>query len=211
MSNLPPLKEALQLYAILDPAITPHTLPYLINSLIKGGVRCFQYRDKVNTDTILFENAKSVANICRKHGAYFFINDRVDIAMMVGANGVHLGPDDLPIEAVRRFAPNLLIGASSGNLERALELEKQGADYLGIGAIFDAKATKPNASNPRGLEIIRTISNNINIPFVAIGGINMNNAASVFDAGADGIAMLRSLTNTKNPKLAAESFIAYNA
>lgn len=188
------LRNALLLSAIVDPEVTDQPVFDLVSSLTNSGVKYIQYRDKKNTDRDRFEIALKLRKICTNNNALFFINDRVDIAMLVNADGVHLGPDDLPVPEVKSFAPNLLIGASSGDVETAKRLEKEGADYLGVGALFDAKATKPNASDPRGLDIVKQVYENISIPFVGIGGISSENASSVIDAGASGVAMARAIS-----------------
>ena len=193
-----PLREALLLCAIVDPEVSDYDLPELVTRLTNSGVRYIQYRDKKNNDRLRFENARQMNAICLAAGAYFFINDRVDIALLVGAKGVHLGPQDLPLSVVKRLSPGLLIGASAGDATRAAMLEKEGADYLGVGAIFDAKATKPNASQPKGVAVIEKVSKTVQIPFVGIGGITQENARQVINAGAAGVAMARALTQTKN-------------
>ncbi len=203
-----PLRKALLLCAIVDPEVSAYDLPEIVKKLTNSGVRYIQYRDKKNNDRQRFDNAVEMNAICAAAGAYFFINDRVDIAILVGASGVHLGPDDLPLRAVRSISPDLLIGASAGDPDRAAILEKEGADYLGVGAIFDAKATKPNASRPKGVSVIEEVSKNIQIPFVGIGGITKNNARQVIDAGAAGVAMARALTQAENIEQNASDYFA---
>ena len=188
------LTHALLISAIVDPDVSDIDLPALVNTLTKNGVRYVQYRDKKNSDLERFKTAQKLRKICSEHGAYFFINDRVDIAMLVEADGVHLGPEDLEISEVKKWAPSLLIGASAGDVDYAKKCEREGADYLGVGALFDAKATKPNASAPRGLDIVKQVYESISIPFVGIGGISIDNAGSVIDAGASGVAMARALS-----------------
>ncbi len=193
-----PLKDALLLSAIVDPEVSQYDLPNLVSILTKNGVRYIQYRDKKNTDLERFKIAQKLRTICAENSAYFFINDRVDIATLVNADGVHLGPEDLPISDVKKWAPSLLVGASSGDVAYAKACENQGADYLGVGALFDAKATKPNASDPRGLDIVKQVYENLSIPFVGIGGISIDNARSVIDAGASGVAMARAISVGEN-------------
>ncbi len=199
-----PLKDALLVSAIVDPEVSQYQLQTVVKMLAQNGVRYIQYRDKKNTDLERFKIAKSLKAICKKQGAYFFINDRVDIAMLVEADGVHLGPHDLPVSDVKTLAPNLLIGASSGDVAYAKRCEREGADYLGVGALFDAKATKPNASDPRGLDIVKQVYENISIPFVGIGGISINNAKSVITAGASGVAMARAISTESADKNIAQ-------
>ena len=188
------LTNALLLSAIVDPAVSDCNLTDLVSMLTKNGVRYIQYRDKKNSDLIRFKIAQKLRTICTEQGAYLFVNDRVDIGILTGADGVHLGPEDLEISEVKKWAPSLIIGASAGDLERAIFCEKEGADYLGVGALFDAKATKPNASAPRGLNIVKQVYENISIPFVGIGGISIENAPTVIDAGASGVAMARAIS-----------------
>jgi thiamine-phosphate pyrophosphorylase len=141
-------------------------------------------------------------------GALFIVNDDPDLAIAVGADGVHLGPDDLSPSEARRMAPDgFIIGGSAGTVERALALEADGVDYLGVGAIYDAHLTKPTASPPRGVGVIREIGSRVSIPLVAIGGITPDNAAEALRAGADGIAVVRAILDARSPEGAVEKLL----
>jgi thiamine-phosphate pyrophosphorylase len=127
-------------------------------------------------------------------GCLFFVNDRVDVAMAAGADGVHLGQEDLELEAARRLAGNeMAIGISATTVEEARRAEEGGADYLGVGPVY-ATPSKADAARPIGLEGLRTIRDAVTLPIVAIGGITETNARQVFEAGANGIAVISAVT-----------------
>ncbi len=136
----------------------------------------------------------------------FLVNDRVDIAMAAGADGVHLGQDDMPIAAARALlGPYAVIGVSAGSVEEALSAERGGADYLGVGAIFFT-ATKPDIGEPVGLDTLREIKRRCGIPVVAIGGIGKDNLEEVLGAGADGIAVISAVTEAADMEGAVREF-----
>jgi thiamine-phosphate diphosphorylase len=119
------------------------------------------------------------------------VNDRPDIAAAVGADGVHLGQEDLPADAAREvFGSRLIVGVSARSLEEALDAEAAGADYVGVGPVYEARATKPDAAEPQGLGLVRAIRERCRIPIIAIGGITADNAPEVMRAGASGVAVI---------------------
>ncbi len=173
---------------------SPERVLKAVEVALQAGVRTVQLRLKdVDTPT-LYQSALEMRRLSDRSGALFIMNDRVDIALAVGADGVHLGPKDLPVSAVRRIVPEgFIVGASAGTSADAARLVGAGADYLGVGAIYDASGTKADASAPRGVGVIAEIARLVPVPIVAIGGIHRDNAAACFQAGAAGVAVVRAL------------------
>ena len=194
-----------RVYVILDPRKLPGGADLMETALlaIRGGAGVLQLRDKQSSARTLVQRAEELQDLCDGGDALFVVNDRLDVALAAGADGVHLGPEDIPVEQARRIAPELVIGGSAGTLERAKALEEQGADYLGVGAIYDAHSSKPNASSPRGPEVISELSGELDIPIVGIGGITAANAAPVTEAGAAGVAVIREVVASDDPEAAA--------
>lgn len=155
---------------------------------LKAGVRWVQFRDKEGSRREIYEESGSLRSITKDFDAVFIVNDHPDIALSVDADGVHLGQDDLPLKEARKIMGNSkLIGVSTHNLDQAIDAEKNGADYIGFGPVFDTM-TK-DAGRPKGIGMLREIKNLVHIPVVAIGGISRNNAMSVFGTGADAVAV----------------------
>ena len=144
--------------------------------------------------------ARELSSMCRRGGASLVINDDLALALEVGAAGVHLGPQDVAVaEARRRSPPGFVIGGSAGDAARARALVEQGADYLGVGAIFEARPSKADASAPRGLEALREIAAASAVPVVAIGGVELEVAGSCVEAGASGVAVIRAAWGSGDP------------
>jgi len=161
---------------------------------IAGGARLIQYRDKVSTRNVLYETAKSLRQITAQAGATLIINDQIDLALAVGADGVHLGQDDLPIEVARKILGSAaIVGISTHTQEEAIEAECRGADYIGFGPIFKTK-TKNNAQAPVGVSPIVQIKQTVRIPLYAIGGIALTDVPAIFSAGADGVAAISAVS-----------------
>lgn len=161
-------------------------------SALKGGITCFQLREKhLPFDEFLAE-AREVKKLCAKYDVPLIINDNTEIALSCGADGVHIGQDDGSVSEVRRTAGNrLIVGVSAHNVEEALAAEKAGADYLGSGAVFGS-ATKSNV-HTLPLETLQNICSSVKIPVVAIGGINENNMMRLAGTGIDGVAVISAI------------------
>jgi thiamine-phosphate pyrophosphorylase len=156
--------------------------------VLKSGARCIQYRNKETSRKAMYEEALKIREFTKEFNAVFIVNDFVDITRAVGADGVHLGQDDLPLKEARKIlGKDKIIGISTHNMDQAIEAEKNGADYLGFGPVF--YTTTKNAGSPKGTEILGQVTSRIRIPVVAIGGINLDNVRSVFEAGADAVAI----------------------
>jgi thiamine-phosphate pyrophosphorylase len=185
------------LYAIVDPATTADPID-LAERVLAGGATLLQLRDKSGAagETLLL--AKALQDRCRARGAVFIVNDRLDVAMAAGADGVHLGQHDIPVAAARQIAGELLvIGCSTNTVEEARAAIDAGADYIGVGAMFETSSKRD--TRPAGLERLREIRAAVSAPIVAIGGITMDNAAAVVAAGADMIAVIGALANAGDP------------
>src|SRR5258706_2508579 len=172
----------------------PQGYAAMIRAACEGGVDVVQFRDKLITGKERYAVAARLLKICRDAGVLFIVNDALEVALAVGADGVHLGQDDLPVsEAKKLMHPmgirNFLVGCSTHSLEQALEAKRQDADYIGIGPVF-ATPTKPTY-NPVGLELVRNVTSQIDTPHVAIGGIDPSNVAQVLAAGAKRVAVVR--------------------
>lgn len=152
------------------------------------GVKVVQYRNKDAETLEMYKEAFKLREICRNSA--FLINDRIDIALAVDADGVHLGQSDMPYAAARKMlGPDKIIGITVHNLSEALEAQKVGADYLGVSPIFSTK-TKSDAGKPAGIILVEEIRAKVDIPLIAIGGIDLANAPEVVRAGADGVCAI---------------------
>jgi len=169
----------------------------VLGDVLASGVRIVQLREKGKTKKELFDLAVNYRRLTSRAGALLIINDFLDIALAVEADGVHLGQDDLPLNAARNIAPHLIIGVSTHNLEEAVTAQKQGASYINIGPIFPT-GTKQGLSRFLGVEKIPEISRHITIPFTVMGGINMSNISDVLKAGARTVAMVTGVTQADN-------------
>jgi len=165
----------------------------VLEAVIRGGARIIQLREKEYSKRDLFDLALTFREVTARAGVLLIINDHLDIAVAAGADGVHLGQDDLPFAAARGLAPDLLIGISAHSLEEALEAEREGADYVNIGPVF-ATSTKAGADRGLGPEAIASIGSRLAVPFTVMGGITAANLDEVLAAGARRIAMITAIT-----------------
>jgi thiamine-phosphate pyrophosphorylase len=189
-----------ELYVIIDPEVCKNTAPLsLLESVVGGGVKTIQLRAKKIPDNEMLELAKRMSLFCKEKNVLFIVNDRLDIALASGAGGVHLGQDDLPIDAARKICGlEFIVGISSHNMEEAVLAEKAGADYIGFGAMYPT-SSKPDVSNPQGPEKLEEIVKAVNIPVVAIGGIGLSNIGEVGKSGASSAAVISSVSSFSNP------------
>jgi len=175
-------------YAMVDP-IAGHEPVELARILLSAGARILQLRLKRAPGRDFLSAAEAIAPMCREHRALFIVNDRVDIAMLAGADGVHLGQDDLPIEAARGIAGSrMIIGVSTHSVEQAIAAERAGADYIGFGPMYPGGAKQTRTG--QGLENLRAVRAAVKVPIVAIGGITEATVGEVLDAGADAVAII---------------------
>jgi thiamine-phosphate pyrophosphorylase len=170
---------------------------------IKGGASLIQFRDKEMTTRQLVETAGKIKESTDEADIPLIINDRLDVALAVDADGVHVGQDDMPATLARQLiGPNKILGVSASTVEEALQAEREGADYVSASPVFTTP-TKPDAPPPTGLEGLRAIVEAVNLPVIAIGGINEENATKVIGAGAQGVAVISAVVSA--PDIVAAS------
>jgi len=193
-----------RLYLITDRKITKMPLPAAVRFALQGGVRAIQVREKDLPVRELLATAQELRRITRESNAKLFINDRVDVAVAVEADGVHLGHQSMPSEAVRKIVgKKMLIGVSTHSLAEAVNAEEAGADFITLGPIF-VTPSKMQYGEPLGVEAIRIVKKHIRIPVFGLGGIRNANIAQVMQAGADGIAMISAIIAADDIQRAAE-------
>lgn len=175
-----------------------------VEQAIKGGATLVQLREKDITTLDFYNTAVEIKKITDKYNIPLIINDRMDIALAVGAAGIHVGQSDMPCSIIRKVIGNrMLLGVSASTIEEAIKAEKDGADYLGIGAVFPT-ATKDDAKKV-SIELLKKIKESVNIPVVAIGGINEKNVSLLRPANIDGIAVISCILGKENIKQASEN------
>ncbi|MDM7462008.1 MAG: thiamine phosphate synthase [bacterium] len=175
--------------------------------VLQGGGRIVQLREKHMTTRQLVRIGQALRTLTREYGALLIVNDRLDVALAVEADGVHLGQDDLPAALARKIAGDrFIIGVSAETVEEARRAEADGATYLGVGPMF-ATATKPDAGAPVGPERLRLIKQAVAIPVFGIGGIAPANARAVLEAGADGVCVISAIVGAPDPRAATQTFI----
>ena len=163
---------------------------------IGGGVDVIQLRDKEADGLGFYEVGCEIRRLAKSSGVPLLVNDRLDIALAVGADGIHVGQRDLPAAIARRLiGADRILGVSAATLDEAVIAERDGADYVGLGPIFEARGTKPDAGAPLGLDLIRAVRERCRVPIIAIGGINESNILDVLDAGADGAAIISGIVS----------------
>lgn len=194
------------LYAITDTTLTPaHTLLDQVEQAILGGIKILQLRDKCHTDSELLASALDLKALCSAHGVIFIMNDRLELAQQVDADGIHLGQHDLDFSLVRRSLPDKIIGVSCyGDLARAEHFQDLGADYVAFGACFKS-STKPLA-NPIPASLLHEAKQNLHIPICAIGGITLDNASVLVQQGADMLAVINDLWSSPDVFARAKAF-----
>lgn len=176
----------------------------IAEAAIRGGADVVQLRDKSVSSRGLYDIALQLRRLTREAEVPFIVNDRLDIALAADADGVHIGREDLPAPVVRRIlGPGKILGISAETVEEALTAEREGADYLGVGPVFEARGTKPDAGEPLGLDLIARIRRGCRLPIVAIGGIHAGNARSVLDAGANAAAVISAVASADDVAQAA--------
>lgn len=203
MRAMPGLPDCLGLYVITDRLLSRgRSCAEVVRKAIDGGATCIQLREKDAASRELYLLACELREITSEKNVVFIVNDRLDIALAVGADGVHLGQDDLPVASARRIMPpEMILGVSVENPLQAREAQARGASYLGAGAVF-ATATKSDAGEPVGLQALAEICRGVDIPVVGIGGINAQNAGKVIQAGAAGVAVISAIVAANDITLA---------
>lgn len=195
------------LYVILDrEAAAGRELAPLLEAVLEGGCRVVQLREKRLPPAELYPLGQALRRRCREAGCLFIVNDRVDLALAVDADGVHVGQDDLPAREARRLLrPGMLLGVSTHDEGQARRAMDDGADYVAVGSMFPT-ATKP-AFRLVGPELVRQVRPQIPLPLVAIGGITADNVAEVIRAGADAVAVISAVCAAPDPAAAVRRFL----
>ena len=200
-------KNMLKLYAVTDRTwLGGRSLEEAVEQAILGGVTCVQLREKDMDDDELIEEASKLAEICHRHNVPLIVNDNFIAAMKSGADGVHVGIEDAPVKEIRRIAgENFIIGATAKTVEQAKRAEAEGADYLGVGAVFPSP-TKKNALRITP-NMLREICSSVKIPAVAIGGISHDNVREIKDCRQVGIAVVSAVFAAEDIRKAAEELL----
>lgn len=196
-------KHTMLLYAVTDRAwVGPMTLLQQAEAALQNGVTCLQLREKHLDDEAFLAEARQMAALCKRYHVPLIINDRVDIALACGADGVHVGQEDMEVSAVRRLAgEKLIVGVSAHTVEEAVKAARGGADYLGLGAVFST-STKADAG-AMSRDTLKAICQAVDIPKVAIGGISAENILQLSGSGVDGVAVVSAIFGASDPGRAA--------
>src|SRR5688572_10222118 len=195
------------LYVILDREVArQRDLGSLLEAVLAGGCRLVQLRDKHTPLAELYAVARALSERCRQAGALFIVNDRADLALAVGAGGLHIGQDDLPAAVARRLLPaDMVLGVSTHDPGQARRALADGADYVAVGSIFPT-GTKAGFRLV-GTELVRAVRPEIPVPLVGIGGITADNGAAVIEAGADAVAVISAVCAAEDPEAATRQLI----
>lgn len=170
---------------------------------LRGGADVIQFREKKMDTGEMIRVCGIIQDLCRQHGALFIVNDRVDVALAMDADGVHVGQKDMPAAIARRLiGPHKILGVSAGDAEKAKQAEADGADYVGTGMIF-AAGVKKDIGVVKGVAVLREVSRAVEVPVVAIGGIDHDNAAACIEAGAAGCAVITAVIGAPDVRQAA--------
>lgn len=197
-----------RLYVITGEKFHPgRPLLTVMEEALQGGADLIQLRDKKSSKKVILEKARKLRELTRKYDVPFIVNDDIDIALAVGADGIHLGQDDLPLPEARKIVGNeMIIGISTHSIEQAREAEKNGADYIGVGPIF-ATNSKEDVVDPVTTSYLKEVVREITIPFVAIGGIKLHNVDDVLDAGGTSISVISEVVGSNDVKATCQAFI----
>lgn len=191
-------KETMRLYAVTDRAWTGRqTLAEQVEDALKGGATCIQLREKELDEETFLEEAIVLKKLCAEYGVPFIVNDNVEIALKSGADGIHVGQEDMEVSNVRAVAgEDCIIGVTAKTVEQALAAQEAGADYLGVGAVF----ASPTKTNAKGIthQMLRDICAAVSIPVVAIGGISKENMLELSGCGADGVALVSAIFSAED-------------
>lgn len=207
-------KKDLLLYAVTDRTwVGKETLFEQVEDALKGGITCLQLREKELSEEIFYQEAVKIQKLCRQYHVPFLIDDNVEVAIRCGADGIHVGQQDMAAKEVRKkIGPDKILGVSAETVEQAVRAEKDGADYLGVGAVF-ATSTKPDADSV-SRKTLTQICKAVHIPVVAIGGIQQDNLVKLKGTGISGVSLVSAVfgspdieTACKKLKLLSEQMV----
>jgi len=194
------------LYLVTDRKLAKHgDVSSVVNAALDGGTSVVQLRDKDASTREMIELGQKLRTVTERKGVPLLVNDRVDVALAIKADGVHVGQDDMPVGMVRKLVgADMIIGMSAGTVEEAVQAESDGADYLGVGAVY-ATSSKSDAGDPIGTQALKAIVDSVSIPVVAIGGINGKNAHECITQGAAGVAVISAIVSADDSSGASSS------
>ncbi len=203
------LRSRLSLIVVTDAAAArPRSILEVVQAALSAGAPCIQLREKEASTRAAFELGRELQECTRSFGALFMVNDRFDLALALGADGVHLGPDDLPLAEVRRAAPEgFILGYSTDQPDEALRAQAAGADYLGCGAVWPT-SSKLDTGEAIGPDGVAAVAGAVSIPVVAIGGVSIERVALLRGRGAAGVAVLGAVMGAPDPAAATASFLS---
>ncbi|MEG7380629.1 thiamine phosphate synthase [Bacillus subtilis] len=203
------MKKLLSVYFIMGSNNTKADPVAVVHKALKGGATLYQFREKGGdalTGEARIEFAKNVQEACREAGVPFIVNDDVELALKLKADGVHIGQEDASAREVRSTIGDMILGVSAHTMSEVKQAEEDGADYIGLGPIYPTE-TKKDTKAVQGVSLIEAVRRQgIGIPIVGIGGITIENAAPVIQAGADGVSMISAISQTDDPEGAARKF-----
>lgn len=197
--------EQADLYVVITEEFCKERSPaFVLQQALDAGVKLVQLREKHMTDRQLYRRALEFRELCQRHDALLIVDDRVDIALATGADGVHVGQEDLPLEAARSLAPDLIIGCSTHSVDEAVAAQGAGALYVNIGPVF-ATQTKTGTSGPLGPDGVTLIAGRLTIPWTVMGGIKAANMSQVLEKGAKRVAVVTAVTAADDVRAACET------
>lgn len=209
MVTPPGLTARLRLMVITDRRLAGEGWLATVEAALSAGATAVQLRDKSSSSGELLELAEAVGRLARTYGTLFLVNDRFDVALAAGADGVHLGDDDLPIGAVRRVAPRgFVIGCSADTVSAARQAEREGASYLGVGSVFPTSTKAEVAGEAIGPARLEQVARSVAIPVVGIGGVTRANVGRIVEAGAVGAAVISAIMGVPDPESATAGLLA---
>ena len=197
--------EKLRVMLVLDPKLTRKDIFDDAEKAVSAGISSIQYREKEKSDEEMLEECRKLKEICSGK-ALLFVNDNAGLALAAGADGLHLGQDDMPLAEARKLLPNAVIGVTVHNIEEAKKAEAEGADYVSVSPVFHTD-TKADAGEQVGLEMVKKVKEAVGVPVMGIGGINSENAKSVIDAGAGSVAVVSCIVCSDNVFAAARELL----
>jgi thiamine-phosphate pyrophosphorylase len=203
------MREKLRgLYVIIDPAVAgERDVAWIAAEAIAGGACLIQWRDKLREKGLQLPDLDAIARVCRENGVPLIVNDDVDVALVAGADGVHIGQKDLPVAAVRKIVPReWIVGASTNNVAEARQAAADGADYVSVGNLFGT--TSKEDTRPATLEMLHAVCAAVSVPVCGIGGINESNIRSVIDTGAAMACVISAVVAAEDPREAARRLSA---
>lgn len=194
------------LYLVTEESVPLNSLLNVVTQAIQGGVTIVQLREKNGSGKEFYEKAKILKNHLDSYDIPLIINDRIDIAIAINAAGVHIGQTDLPLRIVKDIVPkSFIIGVSAGSLEEAMNAERDGATYIGVGSVFPTSTKEDAKLLPQG--VLEEITKTVSIPVVAIGGIMIDNVDSLQNIGIAGVAVVSAIMKADKPSIVAEKFL----